>query len=128
MQAGYNVKYISPLSLARLASGAVALQETASFVAGLSEVFPEAVAKFDARQAVDEFGRMKPVFHYYAAANNLVGGHRGTESIDDFENFRIGIVKTGGGKGVGVLYSVDGRIYEFTCDAAGIGGLLRVRS
>jgi len=61
MLAGYNVKYISPLSLARLSSGAAAVRETAAFAAQLGEAFQGALDKFNARQAVDEFARMKAV-------------------------------------------------------------------
>ena len=59
--AGYNVRYISPLSLARLSSGATALEEVAAFTAGLGEAFPAALDKFDSRQAVDEYARFKAI-------------------------------------------------------------------
>ncbi|GAG37243.1 unnamed protein product, partial [marine sediment metagenome] len=72
----------------------------------------------------DEFGRVKPLFHFYAAANHLIGGHSGTESIDDFVDFRVGLVRMRGKKGMAVLYSVDGKIYDFSLDAAGISGVL----
>lgn len=61
MSAGYTVKYISPLSLARLASGATGLEDVARFAAGLGEAFPDALSKFDARQAIDEYARMKAI-------------------------------------------------------------------
>lgn len=68
----------------------------------------------------DETGRIKPVFHFYSAANNLLGGHKGAESIDDFTQFRIGLVKKDKNKGIGVIYSVNGRIYDISLDADGI--------
>jgi len=69
----------------------------------------------------DQFGRVKPLFHFYAAANYLLGGHHGTESLNDWENLRVGIVDKGRNTGVAVLYSVDGKIYDFTLPAAGVG-------
>ncbi len=72
----------------------------------------------------DEKGRVKPVFHFYSAANYILGGHTKTESIDDFQNLCIGIIETKTNQGAVVLYSVDGKIYDFTLDAAGITNVL----
>ena len=78
----------------------------------------------DGTYIFDEFGRVKPVFHFYAAANHLLGGHVGTESLDSFPNLRVGLVRTGPAKGIAVLYSVDGRIYDFALDAPGVSAVL----
>ncbi|MDA3787511.1 MAG: hypothetical protein PF503_03310 [Desulfobacula sp.] len=72
----------------------------------------------------DERGRVKPMFHFYSAANYVIGALTKTESIDDFPNFRIGIIETESNKGAVVLYSVDGKIYDFSLDAAGITKVL----
>lgn len=62
LMSGYDVQYVSVLSLAQKASGLGGLQETAVFVSGLATgAFPEARTKFDARQAVDEFAEMHAV-------------------------------------------------------------------
>lgn len=58
---GYDVQYISLLSLAQKASGIQGLQDTADFVGRLAQVFPEAVTKFDSRQAIDEFAQMNAI-------------------------------------------------------------------
>ncbi len=72
----------------------------------------------------DDLGRVKPVFHFYAAANHLIGGFTKTESIDDFDNFRIGLVETAPNKGAMLIYSVDGKIYDLKLKAAGISAVL----
>jgi len=72
----------------------------------------------------DEFGRIKPVFHFFATANHLFGGHSGAEAFDEYENLRVGIVKTGENHGVLVLSSTDGKIYDFTLAATGITDVL----
>ncbi|KKR04420.1 MAG: hypothetical protein UT30_C0008G0042 [Candidatus Uhrbacteria bacterium GW2011_GWF2_39_13] len=72
----------------------------------------------------DEAGRIKPVFHFYAAANYLLGGHQGTESIDDFEELRIGLVKKGANEGIGIIYSVDGKVYDISMNADGIADVM----
>lgn len=58
---GYDVQYISLLALAQRESGAYGIQDTAAFVAGMAEVWPDSVTKFNSRQAVDEFARMNGV-------------------------------------------------------------------
>ena len=61
----------------------------------------------------DSTGGIKPVFHFFSAANRLLGNFLSVKSIDSHKNFRIGIFDMGNNRGVIVLYSVDGRIYDF---------------
>lgn len=61
----------------------------------------------------DSTGRIKPVFHYFSAANKLIGNFRKVESIDTYKDFRIGLVDKGNNRGLIIMYSVDGRIYDF---------------
>jgi hypothetical protein len=72
----------------------------------------------------DDMGRVKPVFHFYSAANHLICGFTKTESIDDFENFRIGLVETAPNKGVMIIYSVDGKIYDFKLKTTAVASVL----
>jgi hypothetical protein len=72
----------------------------------------------------DDLGRVKPVFHFYSAANHLIGGFTKTESVDDFENFRIGLIETAPNKGAMLIYSVDGKIYDFKLKGAGVASVL----
>jgi len=72
----------------------------------------------------DEFGRIKPVFHFFSAANNLLGGHQGVESFDDFDNLRIGLARTGENRGMLIMYSVDGKMYDFILKGTGITSVL----
>lgn len=74
--------------------------------------------------AFDDMGRVKPVFHFYSAANHLIGGFSKSESIDDFENFRIGLIETAPNQGVMIIYSVDGKIYDFKLKIAGVATVL----
>jgi hypothetical protein len=56
--ADIEIEYISLLAQAQRMVGISSLEQTANFAAGLAGVWPEARAKFDAQQAVDEFARM----------------------------------------------------------------------
>lgn len=53
-----EVEYISLLAQAQKMIGTSAIEQTAEFAAGLSQVWPEARHKFDSLQAVDEFAEM----------------------------------------------------------------------
>jgi len=61
----------------------------------------------------DSTGRIKPVFHYFSAANKLIGNFRKVESIDKYKKIRLGLVDKGDNRGLIIMYSVDGRIYDF---------------
>ena len=69
----------------------------------------------------DSTGRIKPVFHYFSAANKLIGNFRKVESIDKYKNFRIGLVDKGNNRGLIIMYSVDGRIYDFNMPEGATG-------
>lgn len=53
-----EIKYISLLSQAQRIVGISTIERTAQFVAGLSEVYPSVLDKFDADEAVDQFSSM----------------------------------------------------------------------
>ncbi len=69
----------------------------------------------------DSTGRIKPVFHYFSAANKFIGNFLRVESIDKYKNFRIGLVDKGDNHGLIIMYSVDGRMYDFSIPG-GIAG------
>jgi hypothetical protein len=54
-----RVEYISVLAQAQKAVSTASIEATAAFTMNLAQVFPDAVHKFDAMQAIDEFSKAK---------------------------------------------------------------------
>ena len=62
----------------------------------------------------DSTGQIKPIFNYFSAANRLIGNFISVKSIDSYPNFRIGLFDMGGKRWIAIIYSVDGRLYDFS--------------
>jgi hypothetical protein len=58
---GMEIQFISVLALAQKLSQATAIRKIGADLAGLAELFPEALDKFDADQAIDELAMIEGV-------------------------------------------------------------------
>jgi hypothetical protein len=56
-----EIEYTSPMAEAQKSVGTAALDQTSIFVGNISKLIPSAVDKFDADEAIEEYGRMKGV-------------------------------------------------------------------
>lgn len=73
--------------------------------------------------AFDSTGSIKPLFHYFSAANKLIGNFKSIQSVDLYPNFRLGIVEREDNSMIAVIYSLDGRLYDSNIPGRYLDGL-----